>query len=957
MRALEAQAPVDLGSRCTVFMNSKVKQAQKEGATVADISAGLSYSVIKNALYKVIKIRDPQDLGDKIVVQGGTFHNDAVLRGLEIITGREVVRPDIAGLMGAFGVALVARNKYSLGSKSSLISREQLAGFTVKNSTTRCGKCSNNCLLTISRFPDKSRFFSGFRCEKGSGQVASGERLPNLFEYKFKRLFAYEPLEGKDAPQGVIGLPRVLNMYENYPFWFTFFTNLGFRVELSNVSSRNLYSLGSDTIPSESACYPAKLVHGHIADLLNRGIKTIFYPSIVHENKEQAGANNCFNCPMVISYPDVINKNMDVLREPGVKFLNPFLPYHNQGRLTQRLYEEFSAMGISKRAIRQAVEAATQEDIRFHDDIRQKGEEVLELLAETGQQGVVLAGRPYHLDPEIHHGIPTMINHYGLAVLTEDAVAHLAQVERPLRVVDQWMYHSRLYAAANLVAQSPQLELIQLNSFGCGLDAITTDQVHDILSQHGRTYTSLKIDEVSNLGAARIRVRSLLSTMEARRGMASTVSKRHTSAVKVPFTRQMKAEHVILCPQMAPMHFALLETAFQAEGYRLQILPEVDREAIEKGLKYVNNDACYPSLIVIGQLLQALQSGQYDLHNTSVIISQTGGGCRATNYIGLLRKAMVEAGFGDIPVISANLAGIEENPGFEVTKSLIKRALDALVYGDLLMRMLHRIRPYEKIPGSANLLYQKWIERCQQQLASGNSRGFKDNIYGMVSEFDHLEILDTPKPKVGVVGEILVKYHPAANNNLVALLESEGAEVVVPDILDFFLYSIYDQVYGYQYLAGSKRQYLTSKLVIWYFENCRRHAKKALAASKRFMAPVSIYEQAESASKILNLGHHTGEGWLLTAEMVELIHMGAPNIVCVQPFGCLPNHVTGKGMMKELKRQYPQANITAIDYDPGASEVNQLNRIKLMLAGANKAISSSYDEVAAVYDQEAQIRL
>ncbi|MGE5453687.1 MAG: acyl-CoA dehydratase activase-related protein, partial [Methylocystaceae bacterium] len=744
-------------------------------------------------------------------------------------------------------------------------------------------------------------------------------------------------------------------IYENYPFWFTFFTSLGFRVELSKVSSRSLYSLGSDTIPSESACYPAKMVHGHIADLISRGVKTIFYPSIIHEKQEQEAANNCFNCPMVISYPDVINNNMDILRETGINYLNPFLPFDNQERLSERLYEELSNRGISKQEIHRAVVAARKEDSKFHHDIQSKGQEVLDLLKETGQQGIVLAGRPYHLDPEIHHGIPAMINNYGLAVLTEDAIAHLATVERPLRIVDQWMYHSRLYAAASLVASRPELELIQLNSFGCGLDAITTDQVQEILNQNGRTYTNLKIDEVSNLGAARIRVRSLLSTMKAHRSSETkSLEQRRPTVNRVPFTKRMRAEHLILCPQMAPIHFELLEPAFHSAGYQLKMLPEADRGAIETGLKYVNNDACYPSIIVIGQLLQALQSGKYDLHNTSLIISQTGGGCRATNYIGLLRKALIEAGYKDIPVISANLTGMEENPGFKVTRPLIKGALDALVYGDLLMRVLHRIRPYEKIPGSANLLYRKWIERCKEQLISGNSRKFRENIYGIVNDFDRLEILGTPKPKVGVVGEILVKYHPAANNNLVTLLESEGAEVVVPDMLDFFLYSIYDNVFNYKYLAATRRQYLTAKFTIWYFEYCRRHAKKALMASRRFIPPQLIYEQAKTASEVLNLGHHTGEGWLLTAEMIELIEMGAPNIVCVQPFGCLPNHVTGKGMMKELKRQYPQANITAIDYDPGASEVNQLNRIKLMLAGATKAMLNSYDEVAAVNDQATQ---
>ncbi|MGI5920258.1 MAG: acyl-CoA dehydratase activase-related protein [Syntrophomonadaceae bacterium] len=938
-QGLLAASPVDLGSRCTVFMNSRVKQAQKEGATVGDISAGLSQSVVKNALFKVIRLSNLNDLGKRIVVQGGTFYNDAVLRSFEMISQREVIRPDIAGLMGAYGAALIARDKYREGMPSTLLGSDQLGQFSLKTSLVRCKGCNNSCLLTINKFGNGTRFISGNRCEKALGPDRKPDNLPDLYAYKLERLFSYQPLGEEAATRGSIGIPRVLNMYENYPFWFTFFTSLGFRVVLSPWSSKEIYSLGSETIPSDTACYPAKLVHGHIAALAQQGIKTIFYPCINHERREQMEADNDLNCPMVVSYPAVIENNMDIIGEKGIKFINPFLPYNDKNRLISRLYQEFKQMGIKKREIALAVEQAWQEDLKFKDDIRQKGEEVLAYLNQTGRRGVVLAGRPYHLDPEINHGVPDIIKSCGMAVLTEDSIAHLGKVERPLRVVDQWMYHSRLYAAAHVVAHHENLELIQLNSFGCGLDAITTDQVEEILNAYGKIYTVLKIDEGTNLGAARIRIRSLAAAL-AERDKVNYASKRApVQWQRTIFTREMRQEHTILAPQMAPCHFDILEEILNVEGYKLEVLPS-DKKDVEEGLKYVNNDACYPSIMVIGQLLRALKSGKYDVNKTSVMISQTGGGCRATNYIGLLRKALREAGLGHVPVISANLIGVEKNPGFEISSRLLKKVVTGLLCADLLMRVLHRVRPYEIIPGSANQLYHQWMERLKTQIAHGKEHQLVSYINRLVKDFDHLEITTDKKPRVGIVGEILVKYHPVANNHIVNLLEKEGAEAVIPDMADFFLYCGYDRIFDYKYLAGRFKPYLGGHMLIHFIEKRRQDIKRALDKSRRFEGPTSIHAKAAMTQPILSLGHRAGEGWLLTAEMIELIESGIPNIVCVQPFACLPNHITGKGMIKELRRHYPGANITAIDYDPGASEVNQLNRLKLMLAVAFKNIKN-----------------
>ncbi|WP_461363075.1 acyl-CoA dehydratase activase-related protein [Candidatus Darwinibacter acetoxidans] len=932
--ALLASHPVDLGSRCTVFMNSRVKQAQREGAAVGDISAGLAYSVVKNALFKVIKLRSKDDLGSKVVVQGGTFCNDAVLRAFELLTEREVVRPDIAGLMGAFGAALLAKERYVEGYQSTLLSREALEGLSLETQHTRCKGCSNHCLLTINHFGRGRRYISGNRCSKGAGGERRGRELPNLFDYCYERLFVYEPLDPAEAPRGRIGIPRVLNMYEDYPFWFTFFTELGFSVVLSSRSSKELYEKGMETIPSESVCYPAKLAHGHIVDLVDQGVDLIFYPCLTHEQREQQEADNHFNCPIVISYPEVINNNVGQVQTSAVKFMYPFLPFHHQARLTERLYEEFAHLGIELAEIKTAVDKAWAELQSYRAEIRQKGEETLAYLKDQGLQGIVLAGRPYHLDPEINHGIPQLVNELGWAVLTEDSVAHLGQVPRPLRVVDQWAYHSRLYAAASFVSQEEDLELVQLNSFGCGLDAVTTDQVQEILHARSKIYTCLKIDEISNLGAARIRLRSLKAAILERKRQGRKPTGEDYRYIRKLFTKPMKESHTIIVPQMAPIHFQLLQEAFRLSGYNMVVCPAMDKEAVDVGLQYVNNDACYPAIIVVGQLLKALNSGEYDVHNTTVIISQTGGGCRATNYIGFIRKALQDAGFPQVPVISLSAQGFEKNPGFKITVPMLHRGMMALVYGDLLMRCLYRVRPYEKVSGSANLLYEKWNEICKLSLRSYSPKRFKKNITKMVEEFDSLETVRQHKPKVGLVGEILVKYHPTANNDIVSLVEAEGAEAVVPDLIDFLLYSLLGLSFKYRYLAGRRIEALGGGALIGIIEFYRRTAKEVLAKSRSFTPPKLIQELARNASKLISLGHQTGEGWFLTGEMIDLIESGVKNIVCMQPFACLPNHVTGKGLLRGLKKAYPDSNIVAIDYDPGASEVNQLNRIKLMLSSA-----------------------
>lgn len=940
-RALYSTHPVDLGSRCTVFMNSKVKQAQKEGSSVEDIAAGLCYSVIKNAIQKVIKVRDPNQLGKNIVVQGGTFYGDAILRAFEKVTGRIPTRPSIAGLMGAMGIALIAKEK-STG-ESTLADLEFLDGFSYKQLQTNCNKCSNHCSLTVNIFSNGKRYITGNRCERGAGiELKKDEALPNLYDFKYKRIFDYKPLDEEKAKRGVVGIPRVLNLYENYPFWFTFLTDLGYSVKLSPASTRKIYEKGISSITSETACYPAKISHGHVESLIEDGVKFIFYPSVFYEKQEYDKADNNINCPVVIGYPEVLKNNVDNLAENNIKFMNPFLSLQDKKGLKKRLADVFKEEDITKNEINNAVDKAWDELNNYREDVRTEGKRVVEYLKETGKKGIVLAGRPYHIDPAINHGIPELITSLGLAVLSEDSVLEYSEdMDLELRVLDQWVYHSRLYRAAEIVGDSNNLEMVQLNSFGCGVDAVTTDQVNEILMEKGKIYTVLKIDEISNLGAVKIRLRSLIQALE---GKNEIKPRPGVMPKKVEFTKEMKKEYTILAPQMAPIHFEIMESCLEAEGYKFEFLKTVDSNVIDEGLKYVNNDACYPSITVVGQMMDAIKSGKYDTDKLALLMSQTGGACRASNYVGFIRKALKEAGYENIPVIALSAQGIETNPGFTITPKLLYKLAYGLIYGDLVMRLSNATRPYEIEKGSTDKLKDEWIEKCRIHVMKPNMSEFKRNIDKMIEDFENLPTDDTKVvPKVGIVGEILVKYLPEANNNLQEILEAEGTEVVMPDLTDFVMYCLRNATHKNTLLSKGKLMSHISNLGVKYIEYFRDYARKSLEKSK-FTAPLYVEQLEAMAEPIVSLGNQYGEGWLLTAEMIELIEDGANNIVCIQPFGCLPNHITGKGVIKKIREIHPEANIIPIDYDPGASEVNQVNRIKLMLSQAEDILARQQQE-------------
>lgn len=942
-KALFSKEPADLGSRCTVFMNSKVKQAQKEGSDVSDIAAGLCYSVIKNAIQKVIKVRDPKSLGENIVVQGGTFYGDAILRSFELITGRRVTRPEISGLMGAMGMALISRDK-STG-MSSIASLEEIENFSYQQTNARCGLCTNNCSLIINKFPDGTRYITGNRCERGAGvKLENTLSDMNMYKYKNKLLFD-RPSLGDRNIMGTIGIPRVLNMYEDYPFWHTFFTKLGFDIVLSDESNREMYEKGISSISSETACYPAKIVHGHIENLVEKGVDVIFYPAVFYEYKQYKNAQNHMNCPVVSGYPDLIKNNVESIRK--IRYMDPYLSFESEKIIGSRLVEIFEGFEnksekLSKKEILNACSHAWNEQQNFHDQIKKKGRQILQYIKENEINAIVLAGRPYHIDPEINHGIPELIEGMRIPVISEDAIAYnIEDLDYETRVLDQWSYHARLYRASEFVANNENLQLIQLNSFGCGLDAVTTDQVQDILEANGKIYTLLKIDEVSNLGAIKIRIRSLLQALEQKKREGRQLERKPEKLdyTQVEFTKEMREEgYTILAPQMAREHFQILEAAFQNAGYNIEFLQSVDSKVIDQGLKYVNNDSCYPSITVVGQLMEAVNSGRYDTDKLALLMTQTGGACRASNYVGYIRKGLRDAGYPNIPVIALSAQGIETHSGFDIVSMkglpFLKSALRSVLLGDLINRVSNATRPYEVVKGSTNKLKEEWIERCRKEISTMGSRRYKEIIDQIVEDFDNFKVKDIKLPKAGIVGEILVKYLAEANNYLQDTLESEGAEVIVPDLTDFLMYCLANTEIKADLYGKSKMTAFFGKAAIATIEQFRKPIRKALAKSKRFEEPVYINDVIDYAKEVTSIGNQAGEGWLLAGEMVELIKEDAPNIVCIQPFGCLPNHITGKGVMKKIREIYPQANIVAIDYDPGASEVNQINRVKLMMTQA-----------------------
>lgn len=942
--ACEAAEPFDLGTRCTVFMNSRVRQALREGATVGEISAGLAFSVIRNSLYKVLKLKDPDALGKRIVVQGGTFRNPAVLRAFELLIGKEVVRPDIAEMMGAYGAALTALQNHLAEPASETtfagFERAAAAGEAEKR-TFACTGCENRCKVTRIRFGEGRDYFTGNRCERrfvnGGRSVRPGE---NLFAARLKLLFD-RPMEPERTPISTLGIPRVLNMYENFPFWCTLLTGCGFRVVLSSPSNTGLFEKGVGTVMSDNICFPGKLAHGHILDLIDKGVDRIFYPMVIFEKAEGTGAQNSFNCPVVTGYPDVVRSAIDPEGRYGMPIDSPVVGFRDTALLKKQIQLYLKPFGIGKKLVDEAVErgiAAQREVLR---ELQERAVERMEKAREENRFVVVVSGRPYHGDPLINHGLPELLAGFGVDVIPETAVPLAADHSlKESRILTQWAYTNRILAVAKVVAHTPHLEMLQLTSFGCGLDAICADEVREILRSTGKMHSLIKMDEITNLGAVRIRLRSMLDAIRERAGSGTPEHRPEHPDDSFP---DKPGERTILIPWFSPLYSPAIPPVFASFGCRVELLTPQDRSSVDVGLRYVNNDMCYPAVIVIGDIIKALRSGKYDPRKTTVLLSQTFGQCRASNYLPLTQKALAAAGFGEVPVVSLSAEEAPPPSIFPIERStLVRRLALGLIFSDALARIVLATTPHELHAGSTMVLQQRYISEIGRLAGEGDFGALLELLKEAVRDFNALPVGGGPVPIVGVLGEIFVKYNAFSNNNIVEWLLSQGIEVVVPPLLSFFEQRFVNEEFDQRaYLKRSFRDRMVNRLLERYVRFYLARVERVMKDFRYYRPHYELKELAEETVRTTSLANQAGEGWLLPAEMIAMLRDGIGHIVCLQPFGCLANHIIGKGIEKKLKSLYRHLNLLFLDMDPGVSEVNILNRLQFIVTSAREGLHRS----------------
>ncbi|HDQ71276.1 MAG TPA: CoA activase [Chloroflexi bacterium] len=1001
-KACMAKAPCDLGARCTVFMNSRVKQALRESAEIGDIAAGLAYSVIKNALHKVLNVTDTEQLGDHIVVQGGTFRNAAVQKAMENLLGRKVICPDMAELMGAYGAALTARDREvsadsasaGAGSMSADVSQTPVTriglaeldavGVCSEKKEIRCRGCENRCAVTKMVFPNGNVFYSGNRCENvfsnsgDGGKARKGVSLPALkYDLLFDRQMApdQESVQAQDA-RLTIGIPRVLNMFENFPFWNTLFVACGVNVHLSAPSSNEIFQKGTAYVMSENLCFPAKLVGGHIMDLIEArdpdrgGVDRIFYPMVFYETREFSDAANTYNCPIVSGYADVVRSAIDPEGRFGIPLDTPPINFEDEKLLEKACVHYLTGLGIGARTVKRAFKKAIQAQRAYKEQVRTLAEDILARARAEGRPLLLLLGRPYHIDPLINHKIPDILTNFGVDVMTEDAVPLGADETLDNRhVMTQWAYINRYYHAARWAREQQgraPVEVVQLNSFGCGPDPFILDEVKTILGEYGQYPTVIRIDEIESAGSTKLRLRSMMESIKQRQPDTVDVYRpRKTSKVY----RAEDRGRTLIVPDFSPFRSPPIVRPFVDMGYDIVWLPPADQASVDVGLKYTNNEICYPGLICIGDLVKALQSGAYDLSKTAIGFSQTGGQCRATSYPSMIKKALVAAGFEDVPVVtlSTNLETLNDQPGFKFNiLRYVYEAAFGMMYTDALSDMYYAVVVREKHAGAAWRVADKYLTAFMNRELPVRRRALLASLEQAVDDFNRVETVEAAAgctssaactssagsaqsgagahptegdyPKVGIVGEIYVKYNHFSNNNVAHWLMEQDVEVVMPSFMEFF-------AGGLVSLKNSVQTHVRRVDLLWLISFL---GKKLIGSFLDDIGDVmdrfryghrhhDIQEIANWAEEILSLNHQYGEGWLIAGEIASLVRDGIQNVLCLQPFGCIANHVVAKGVQKRLKERYPQLNLLFLDADAGVSEVNFFNRMHFFVNRAKAA--------------------
>ena len=938
-----ADSPVDLGSRCTVFMNSSVKQALRQGNDPGDVAAGLAYSVVQNCLHKVLRITDPAHFGENIIVQGGTFKNPAVLKAFEALTGVEVINPNITEFMGAYGAALYAREESTRKMPTSL----SLATLITKSgssttSNSNCKGCTNNCQIRTLHFSKTRKYYSGNRCERIYSN--SGQKLTpgqNVIPEKHKILAAF-PYSSPEMVTLSVGIPMVLNNFENYPFWATFFSRIGWRVVRSKIHTHEQVRQSAATVMSDNICFPAKLVHAHILDLLSKDIDRIFYPRVFYETSQYTSSKNHYNCPIVSGYPDVIDSAIDPAAA-GIPLDSPTINFNDPDLLNKSLAAYIKPFNISTTVFNLALSEAWKAQQSFRESVRNVGQQILAEAQEKREPIVVIGGRPYHADPLINHGIPEMISGMGMHVLTEDSLPLVTTEEDgPLQVADQWEYSNRLYRAARWVGSEPLAEFVQFNSFGCGPDAVVIDELKEILKAYSKTPAILKIDEFTSIGSARLRVRSLLESRSP--AQSQPIVKPRKS---LPVFESEDRNRTLLFVDFSPFYSLFAQTAFTPMGYRVKILPPPDQDSIRLGLRYANNDICFPAIITIGDVLKALATGEYDPKSIAVAFTETGGQCRATNYVALVKKALLKAGYENIPVISVsfNSTSTNEQPGFLFNRAkLISLILSSLIVVDQLIRMYHATAVREKNSGESLSVLEKHLDKARKHVGNWTLTQRRRLLKEAIADFNSIATHAHVYPKAGLVGEIYVKYNPFSNSNIVLRLMNSGIEVVVPPLATFFLQTFVNVPFNHRHhiervgLVDLTLRALLHRLV----GNKIRQINGLMAHFRHTLEPLFLPEVlGAKASRVISLANQAGEGWLLPGEIIAMAESGVRNIVSLQPFGCIANHVVAKGISTKLSRLFPDLNLLNLDMDAGSSDVNIQNRLNFFIHTAKAQSESS----------------
>lgn len=937
LSACRAEHPCDLGTRCTVFMNSKIKQSLRENAPVSDISAGLAYSVVKNCLFKVLKLHDMSQMGDHIVLQGGTFKNPAIVRAVELLTGKKVQYASMPEMMGAFGSALYARAKSledpaSLSSMTSLPDLEQVEQYQTRQ--LHCKGCENNCRITRFEFSNHQRFYSGNKCEKYYANQGERARTGfNFSQFKNELMFNQELGEPKD-PVLTIGIPRCLNMYQNFIFWNTLFFHCNIRVKLSSPSTIQISEKEMGTVMSDNICFPAKLVHGHIHDLGLKEVDRIFYPMVIFEKDEFETAMNSYNCPIVSSYPDVIASAMDPENTLNIPFDRPVVNFRDIDLLKKMCIKYLKAFSIPVKQITTAFTQAlkAQEDYQTHQE--QKAADIIGQSEKNNSLLMVLAGRPYHIDSLINHKIPEILTKLGADIITEDAVPRNRHALNHTMVVTQWAYPNRMYHAAEWVKdQGDNIQMIQLNSFGCGPDAVVIDEVKEILKSGGKNHTLIKVDEISSPGSVKLRLRSMIASLKL---LDRNKTKEPAGYTRPPFVKfeTKDRNRTIWAPFFSEDYSSIMPPAFKRSGYDFEILPKPDRQSVDLGLQFASNDICYPGTIVIGDIVKALTTRKYDPGKIAIGITQTGGQCRASNYLALIKKAVTNAGFGDIPIISvAASQGLTPQPGFKINWLWqIRYFLMVILFADCLAKMYYAVSPRETIKGRAQQLRQYYFQRFQTPVTAKNYTQMFRLLERAIDDFNQVPVQKKELPKMGIVGEIYAKYNYFANQDLVHWLMSRGIEPVLPPLVDYFIQDLVN--YKVNIKAGIRHKKWTDLLgppIEWLITHYHHKINRMFSRFKYAVGFDDITQVAQDAGSILTLTNQFGEGWLIPGEIAAFAKQGVNNVISLQPFGCIANHIISKGVETRIRQLYPDMNLYFLDFDPGMSEVNVRNRLHFMI--------------------------